>query len=90
MNVDVCDNWRSIEASKMKDNTEHAERKMDKEEKDLPVRLPERETSSNAGTNERYGELDESPLMESGRVSPVWINSVRKLCAVVSLALSGS
>jgi hypothetical protein len=27
MNVDVRDNWRSIETSKIKDNTEHAERK---------------------------------------------------------------
>jgi hypothetical protein len=69
MNVDVCDSWRSIEAPEMKGNAEHAERKIG--EKGLPLRPPENETPSNAGTNEGYGELEQSPLMESGRVSPV-------------------
>ncbi len=57
---------------------------------DLPVRLVVSETPSNAGTSDGYGELDWSPLMDKGRVSPDWRNSERKLCAVVSLALSGS
>lgn len=54
-----------------------------------PTRLEESETPSNAGTNDGYGELDVSPLMDKGRELPVWMNSCRKLWAVLSLALSG-
>ena len=55
----------------------------------LPLRLEESEIPSNAGTNDGYGELDESPLIIRERESPVWMNLLRKLWAVVSLALSG-
>ena len=57
---------------------------------DEPLSLVESETPSNARTKDGNGELDSSPLRNRGSVSPVWMNSVRKLCATVSLALSGS
>lgn len=63
---------------------------IDSGQSDVPLRLAESEIPSNAGTNNGYGELNESPWIDKGRVLPVCINSLRKLCAMVSLALSGS
>ena len=64
--------------------------RMDSGISDVPLSLVESETPSNAWTNDGNGELDESPLIVRGSVSPVWINLLRKLCGTVSLALSGS
>ena len=63
---------------------------MNSEKSDVPLRLVESETPSNAWINDGYGELDGSPRIDNESASPVWMYSVRKLCATVSLALSGS
>ena len=86
MDVDMCDNWWGIKAFTIKSSVVCG---MDSVRSDVLVRLVESEIPSRAGTNDAYGELDESPLIDRGRASPVWMNSLRKLCATVSLASSG-
>jgi hypothetical protein len=62
---------------------------MDSVRSDVPVRHVESEIPSKAGTNDGHGKLDESPLIDRGRASQVWMILLRKHCAMVPLALSG-
>jgi hypothetical protein len=86
MDVDMCNNRWGVKALK----TSRSVFRMDSGISDVPLSLVESETPSNAWTNDGSEELDSSPLRNRGRVSLVWMNSLRKFCATVSLALSGS
>jgi hypothetical protein len=86
MNVDMCDNRWGVKALKPSSSIF----RMNSGISDVPLSLVESETHSNAWINDGNGELDSSPLRNRRSVSPVWMNSLRKLCATVSLALSGS
>src|SRR5580698_2929922 len=81
MDVDMCNNRWGVKALK----TSSFGCKMNSGMPDVPLSFVESETPSNAWTNDGNGELDSSPLINRGSASPVSMNSLRKLCATVSL-----